>query len=247
MPNTQVVQQPFLYVNNLQITVASDTTLSVAAGQARDSTNVTDITLSAATTLNAAVNGINGLDTGTFAASTWYYVYLIGDSTLTNDPGVILSLSASTPTLPSGYDVYRLIGMELTDSSVHFLANRIVGNGNEREVFWESAILVLNDEGNTSYTAVTLTAGVPPIDNTPVHLYGSFVPQAAGNVWQVRPSGSTSTLNQGGSGVVISVEQGFPNFTVLSRLVSSVAKIDYITSHASDDLSLFVSGFKFYL
>jgi hypothetical protein len=57
-----------------------------------------------------------GLDTGTIAANTGYHVYLIynvGTTTL----DVLISLSATAPTLPSGYTKFRRIGSMLTNST----------------------------------------------------------------------------------------------------------------------------------
>lgn len=48
--------------------------------------------------------GAGGLDTGTVAASEWYYFFVIGDSTGVKDPDGFISTSTS-PTLPTGYDV----------------------------------------------------------------------------------------------------------------------------------------------
>lgn len=53
-------------------------------------------------TLNLATNGLNGLDTGTIAVNTWYYLFAIHNPT-TNASGTIASLSPTTPVLPSGF------------------------------------------------------------------------------------------------------------------------------------------------
>ena len=59
-------------------------------------------------------NGVNGLDTGTLAASTWYYVYVIYNGTTTAG---LFSLSSTSPTLPSGYTYFARVGAVRTDSS----------------------------------------------------------------------------------------------------------------------------------
>lgn len=79
-PNYPMVNLGDLYVQGGRLSYASTTTFTVAAGQFRDSTNINDIVLPAAATVNIAVTGINGLDTGTIAASSVYYVYAIGSS-----------------------------------------------------------------------------------------------------------------------------------------------------------------------
>jgi hypothetical protein len=70
-----------LYINGLHLTTGTtDLLVNVAAGAARDSTNQDDIVLGTAAIANIATNGVNGLDTGTVAANTFYYVYVIGSS-----------------------------------------------------------------------------------------------------------------------------------------------------------------------
>jgi hypothetical protein len=53
------------------------------------------------------------LDTGTVAASTWYSVWVINNGTTTAG---LLSLSSTTPTLPSGYTFQARIGWIRTDA-----------------------------------------------------------------------------------------------------------------------------------
>jgi len=73
-----------LYVNGLHLVYIGNTSITVNAGAARDITNQDDIVLAADTTLSIASNGVNALDTGTVAASTFYYVYAIGSSLAAN-------------------------------------------------------------------------------------------------------------------------------------------------------------------
>lgn len=57
----------------------------------------------------AAGTGLGGLDTGTIAANTFYYLFAIYNPT-TEASDVLFSLSETSPTLPSGYTKKRLIG-----------------------------------------------------------------------------------------------------------------------------------------
>jgi hypothetical protein len=68
-------------------------------------------------TINMTTSGIGGLDSGTVAASTWYYSY--GVTKLDNTQGFIASLSSTTPLLPAGYTKCDWIGSFKTDSSVN--------------------------------------------------------------------------------------------------------------------------------
>ena len=59
-------------------------------------------------TINLSASGANGLDTGTVAAATWYYLWLIGKTDGTIDG--LASASSTAPTMPSGYTFKALIG-----------------------------------------------------------------------------------------------------------------------------------------
>jgi hypothetical protein len=74
----------------------------------------------------AAGTNQGGLDTGTVANNTWYYVYAIYNPT-TNVADYLLSASATSPTLPSGYIYSRFLCAEIaaavrTNSSANILA-----------------------------------------------------------------------------------------------------------------------------
>ncbi|MHA3052540.1 hypothetical protein [Acinetobacter sp. ANC 4640] len=62
--------------------------------------------------------GANGLDTGTLALSTWYYVHVIYNPT-TQTQAALFSLSATAPTLPSGYTFFARVGVVRTDSTAN--------------------------------------------------------------------------------------------------------------------------------
>ena len=60
-------------------------------------------------TVNIAISGAGGLDTGAEAASTLYYIWLIYNPTTSTVSGVF-STSSTSPTMPSGYTYKRLVG-----------------------------------------------------------------------------------------------------------------------------------------
>ena len=227
-----------LYANNLQVSWVSTTTLSMAAGQCRDSTDSVDLTLSTATTINGAVNGVNGLDTGSLANNTWYAVYIIGSSLNSQATATLLSTSATAPALPSNYDCFRRIGWVLTDGSAHFLAVNIYGNSNQRIYMWDAIATELSAAGNASYTDVDLSSSVPST-STLVHLNWKLVPNTAGNLSLLRKNGSSSTTNPQLTGSVAAQ----PNAGFLTMNCDSSQIIEYKTASASDALTLYVIGF----
>ena len=69
-------------------------------------------------TVNVTAAGANGLDTGSEASSTWYYIWAIAKSDGTN--AGLFSTSYTSPTMPSGYAYKRLLGAVYNDSSANF-------------------------------------------------------------------------------------------------------------------------------
>lgn len=243
----QIAPQPFLYINNMVISVASNTTLTVTAGQVRDQENKWDIQTLSTITIDAATNGVNGLDTGELVLSTWYYVYAIGDSQGFNDSGFILSTDDSTPLMPPGYDVLRKLGYALTDASVHFLPATVLGNGTHRRHVWTTDIAVLSagTATVTTFTAIDCSGAVPPdADYTFCTLDVSFTPATAGDTASFRPTGSAATVVPVVSGVVAAQPQKL-QLGVMAGLASGDMKIDYKNSAASGSTTVYVNSFEY--
>lgn len=79
-------------------------------------------------TINALTVGANGLDTGALAANTWYAVWVIMSSSVTSGSlAALLSLSATAPTLPAGYEHMVRVGWVRTDGSGNFLRTLQLG------------------------------------------------------------------------------------------------------------------------
>jgi hypothetical protein len=75
---------------------------------------VTNVSLS----LNASTGGLNGLDIGSPIANQPYYIWAISNGTTT---GGLISLSSSSPIMPSGYTYKARIGAVFTDSGANFV------------------------------------------------------------------------------------------------------------------------------
>jgi hypothetical protein len=263
--NETIYALPHLYISGLQLSAASTTLMAVAPGAARDSTNSIDMVVGLQNyfgidnpavqyqgyqpglLINSAVNGVNGLDTGTIAASTQYAVYLIGDSRNYNTTAAVISLTSNTaPLLPSGYDSYRLIGFWQTDSSSHWVyatykPQNIAGL---LTYFNVPAISVLSGGNATTFTAIDLTtnAAVPTttLPNVIVTLLVTFTPLAAGDVVQFRPTGSTATS---GLPTITGVTAGIAQSQYLQMIAgvgSSKPEIDYLVSVSGDAVSVSV-------
>ena len=120
---------------------------------------ITDVSITVDLGLGVAVNG---LDAGTEAASTWYYVWLIWNGTLLRG---LLSTSATAPTMPSGYTWKALIGVLRNDGS----SNLVRSYQTDREVFVAMQTIFTATAGSLTYvnlsgTPLTTFQGiVPPI------------------------------------------------------------------------------------
>lgn len=168
LSGTAVTGQPTQSTfKNLQAAWASNTTATITfdAMTLKSSTNSYYNALSGSLTLNSATSGAGGLDTGSLAASTWYYIYAIYNGTLLEP---LMSLSSTAPTLPSGYTFASgAISAVRTDGSKNFLGFKQYGRK------WQYLVgdnlsalpsLVSGATGSVStptYTATSVTALVP--------------------------------------------------------------------------------------
>jgi hypothetical protein len=255
-----IVNLPFLYINGAVISndaTTPNTILDIAAGQARDQTNQADmilgnylgvnpnLTANTSTSLNFGVNGVNGLDTGTIAEATMYYIYMIADPKGFKPTGVIASLQpvATGPLMPFGYGLSRLIGFWATISNAAHLLPGYMSNsvGGGREFRYDAPQATAVTAGAaTSYTACALTNLVPLVNNLVVSLQTAFTANAAGDTLKLQPGNGT------GDAITIeapSTHVYYSNFGILSQLVSSVPTVNYKVSSSSDAVAINVCGY----
>lgn len=266
--NETVYALPHLYIQGLQLSAATPTAatvIAVAPGAARDSSNSIDMVVGLQNYfnndnptllfqnyqpglfINSALNGANGLDTGTIAASTSYAIYLIGDSRNYQTTAAVLSLTSNiAPTLPQGYDSYRLIGFWSTDGSSHFVyaTTKPQNIAGLLTYFNSPAVSVLSGGTATSFTAMDLTtnAAIPTttLPNIIVTLLVTFTPAAVGDTVQFRPTGSTAT---GGLATITGATAGIAQsqyIQVIAGIGSSKPEIDYKVTSGSDSASVSV-------
>jgi hypothetical protein len=244
MVNIPIVNAPYLDVDGLQIAIASTTTATVQAGRARNSSNENDIIMSVAATLNAANNGINGLDTGSLAATSFYSLYVVGDSTENNDPGVVISLSASAPLLPVGYDMYRKIGYLRTDGSSHFLAGYWSGSANERTFVYDVPLATAVTAGNSAtYAAVTLTGMVPAVQNVLAKIETNWTANAAGDTLALQPFSAVGDTVKYIAPVAGASAHTLVREYVQAQLDSGAPKINYKVSAGT--VAINVAGYQY--
>lgn len=264
--NDPIYALPHLYISGMNISFASTTVLAIAPGQCRDMNDMIDMPVAwpdannninpaiqfqnyqPSLLINSALNGANGLDLGTIAASTQYAIYVIGDSRGYNLVAGLLSLSSNAyPTLPAGYDSLRLIAFIETDSSAHFVYATHVPQSMTGALQYtlSPAVSILSGGNATTFTAVDMFPTVPTgsLPNVIVTFLAVFTPAATGDVYQLRPTGSSATS---GLVTVTGIAAGMAQTQYIQVVVgtngSSHTSVDYLVTSASDSLSLSVAS-----
>jgi hypothetical protein len=140
-------------------TAGSSATFSIAAGIAADSTNASMMALASAYTKTTSAwalgTAAGSLDTGAIANSTWYHVFLI-QRVDTSVVDVLISLSASAPTMPTNYTLFRRIGSMKTNGSAQW--TKFIQDGDTFQ--WDAAVVDVTAV-NPGTAAVTRTLSTP--------------------------------------------------------------------------------------
>jgi len=106
-------------------------------------------------TLDITASGANGLDTGSEAASTWYFIWVIVGP---EGPAGLLSTSSTAPTLPTGFVGKRLLGAVRNDASSNFIIFRQIGANYYYKTLYQ---VILSNGSATAFTAVDCSTYVP--------------------------------------------------------------------------------------
>lgn len=149
------------------------TSFAVASGVIADSTFSETMALAASmtkTTSAWATGSGNGgkMSAAAIATTTWYYVYLIKNPTT----GVVdcgFDVSATAPTLPTGYTLYRLIAAVKTDGSSHWVQWISYPDGTQE---WLTQSSDQTDSTLTTARKSYTLGTIPPI-NVKATLYGA--------------------------------------------------------------------------
>lgn len=167
------------YALNNRTTTADAITISDGAGNYKTLTGVS-------ATGNINTSGANGLDTGTLAASTWYYEHVIYNPT-TLTAAKLYSASAAAPTLPSGYTMWARTGAVRTD------ANKILQYVSGNNDLWQPVVA----PGTNMASLPIMASGASGSINTPTWTAvaaGTFVPPTASAIRLVGGVGSVGSM-----------------------------------------------------
>lgn len=223
----------------------------VNAGEAGQKSVVRDSTFSVEIAWTGLISGImpTDLDTGSETSNTWYAVHVIGNSEnlATSPVKLLLSLSATAPVLPSGYDVFRRIGWVRNNGTSNLLKFFQIGKGAIRRIHYDEpggTLVVLTGGSATAFAAVSLAALVPP-GSQDVFLGVSFNNSVVGGLGtddiRLRPTGSTvtSSVTRVQPGSVLLADMQMP----LEMVTNTSQSIEYRVSQATNTASIAVQGY----
>jgi len=158
--------------SDLGIKVTGNTTATIAFSEVTLKTALggQSVTVSGGShTLDISTTGAGGLDTGSPANNTFYYVYEIYDPATQTKNVLATATPGSRRTegvynganMPAGYTQSGLIGILLTNGSAHFLQSTQIG----REVFYQTGIACVTNLTPlvASLTTKSIAAAVPPM------------------------------------------------------------------------------------
>ena len=250
--NNSFATFPVYYVNGLQISndaTSPNTVLDIGVGSILDSTQTYQLFTESNITINSALNGLNGLDTGTIAASTVYAVYLVSDPVTLQATGAMISKSVTGPLMPFGYSAYALIGFVTTDSSMHFLKGYWSTDDSGNRMFTYDAFqaTTVTSGAATTYTNVNLITLVPNVANTPVQLYTAFTPAAASNTLDLQcgnGTGAQAIVTGQVASVVVSTTS-----TILAQPVSITSVISPVVNYkvSAGTVAIDVAGYQYFI
>ena len=220
-------------------------TVQIGTGVARDSADAYNIELTS--TQNVAITGgtgINKLDTGT-EANSWYAVWVVSGPSGT---GGLLSTSATSPTLPAGYDVSkRRIGWVYNHSDNDIQGFLQTGTGRDRTLWHNETI--------TDYTkildaatsngvwsgAVDCSSRVPTTAHTMMAL--AYSVSGSANAGRIKPTDFLASVSDTGStfSATAQSQSKFENFEMPCVTNKS---FKYYSDNTSNDLTVLIQGWK---
>ena len=174
-------------LSNTQVSLPAGFSLKIGGqGQSSDS----------ALTLTSSVSGIGGLDTGSIANLTFYYVYVVYN-------GSVLGLVASTSaTAPTGFLAYRKVGAFYTNSSAQIL--RAYWFGEENQQYYTSFVDSAGTSTGQFPSGWIGSTSVPSTGRRRLTFSSSFTLAEA-------PSGAADSVSASGS-IIAEVATSDPTF-----------------------------------
>jgi hypothetical protein len=200
--NAAIVQGQFKYLRLSANGTTGTVNINADAIVVKSATNSYAVLQSIALTPVAGnlVGVVNGLDSGSWAFSTWYYVYVIYG---TAGAGALFSTSSTAPALPSGYTYFARVGAIRTQAATNYypLAFMQVGRKVRYTVGATGNMIALPQMASgaagsptvPTYVAVSTTAYVPATAG----IIDCVLSMFSANVATLSPNGNTAVYNSG--------------------------------------------------
>lgn len=129
-----------------------------------DTNNAAVRLTSVSLTIDCGTVGANGIDAGSLANSTWYHVFVIFNPATGTTAG-LMSASATSPTMPSGYTFKGMFGEYITNASAQF--HRISHKGRRAQYVVSASVTTalptIASGTQGTYSATTPTWATPSI------------------------------------------------------------------------------------
>jgi hypothetical protein len=239
------------YIKGLPPSYTSAATITLPDGLiVADSTNAHYLSTVGAQVVSLAASGANGLDTGSEASNTWYYLYLIGSST---DPATyptkgLFSVTneavSGTVTLPANYDIKRQLPLAVRNDGssdiIPFYCPVLGEVKYQTKVTHNTGTIQVGDNNilsagtATTATSVSAASFIPPISR-----YGLFNHLGTGSLG--------TSLAEAGSGVVVNAlradASSFQMTQIWSKTNTSQA-VEYYRLGGSGSIYLDAIGYK---
>lgn len=214
---------------NLAVSRTNVTTVAVTYDEliTDSGTRITSGSLSAAIT----TSGANGLDTGAEASGTWYYIWVIRKSS-DGTVALLLSVSSSSPTMPTDYDEKVLVSAVRNDGSSNFVSFR---QTNRDYAYLTPQSAASGNVGLANWVSVDTSPFVPSVLSN--QCYGTIAANSAG-VANVDSGTSSGTINPGQV-----YNDGSASDTAFWMFDILTANTLYFAGNAAGDI-LYINGFK---
>jgi len=198
--------------------------IDIGPGECRSDDDTTDIAITGTNTLDLTTD----LDTGSEAASTWYYIWVFKHPT-TLATTFRFSISSTSPTQPAGYTKQRRLGSYYNDSGSNLLVGKTFGD-RLRMILYDDADVgeVLSGGTAATYANVSCVNYVPPTSTLVTMLADSADEKKS--VW-LRKDGSSAAWQSFATG-------GFADVT---QELSSSQVVDY--KGEGQAIDLYIKGF----
>jgi hypothetical protein len=240
-PTTEMVNGVTYYVSGSTITCgASGTTRSVMF----DTTFQHLIAWDGFVSASLAASGAGGLDTGSEDNNTWYAVLVIADTSGANPVTLLLTKTPDSPTMPSGYDVYRRVWWVRNDNLYNIKKFEEIRTGKARVCGMDverPTMQPLSGGNATTYTSVDLGPYMPPGSRLFYGIY-AFDAQTATDEFRVRPTGSTVSVPC----TTFAIGQTAPTAigTFVVQCVCPTRYIDYEVDRSNDSLDIYICAYE---